>query len=658
MKYAQRIHYMAYSDEDNYKLLLEYLEKHRDMLDELALFTECYHHGNHPLDDFQKVCDILKVRIQDLKARGFKNVGVNMLDTIGHIDEGYSVFEPSPFQHITDRFGNVSKSCICPNDPQFKEYITRKYQMLAKTDPDFIWVDDDIKIFYNGVTFGCFCDNCVARFNGVHHSHFTKEELIEKLNDPNEKMLRGFWVSRVAHLIGEVLATIKDAVYSVHPDMPLGFMTQKQSWSTYHGCDFDLWFNQLSASRGRPGEGFYFDDTPQNVYVKALETARQMEEYPAIVTDIQYEIENFPYHKLQKSATIVDTECKLAIVHGMNGVLGNIMRIDKAVDYRDVEKIADAIHASKPILDSACEYAKDGFTYGFYPAISAKYDAVKPLREGDNFFASYEGTDSDVTEVYALGMIGVPLSMNYKKASGVILRGNLVDGYNDTELKDFLSRGVIVDGLALKRLYERGFGEYTGVKITGEYVDGVCEKFTDDEVNGEFAGEERDTRIAFWPKPAYSLEPLSDKTRAVCNLIDYNGNTRGACVTLYENELGGRVCVLGYSAFRSLYSVAKYSQIQNITDYLLKGQRPVKINECCKASVVTRACDSGILCGITSLGVDILKDLQIEFKGKKQVFEICADGEKALEVVSQSNDATVCKINNVNPFETKVLIAK
>ena len=75
--------------------------------------------------------------------------------------------------------------------------------------------------------------------------------------------------------------------------------------------------------KGRPGEGFYDDTEPQGVYVKVLSTARQAAEYPAMVTDVQYEVENFPYHDFQKSRRITLDECTLALAAGMNGVLLN-----------------------------------------------------------------------------------------------------------------------------------------------------------------------------------------------------------------------------------------------------------------------------------------------------------------------------------------------
>ncbi len=658
MKYAQRVHYANYADDGQYKILVGFLEEHRSLIDEITLFTEDFHHGYHPLDKFQNVCDILKTRISDLKSKGFKNVGVNMLDTIGHIDEGYTIFDKSPFQHITDPYGNVSESCICPNAPGFKEYITKKYIMLAKADPDFIWVDDDIKIFYNGVKFGCFCDNCLAEFNRLNGYDFTREQLAKALCDPSQAQLRSKWVIWISELIGNLLGVIKDAVYSVNPDIKMGFMTQRQSWSTYHNCDFEMWFNKLNAVRGRPGEGFYFDDIPQNVYIKALETARQSEEYPSAVTDIQYEIEDFPYHKLQKSAVVVDTECKLAALQGINGILANTLRIENVSSHEDAGNITDRLEKSKSLLDRTCEYAKNGNTYGFYPAVSSRYDMRRPLRDSETFFSFYDGINNDIYPVYTLGMIGIPLTMNSTGAQGVILKGNLSDGYTDGELKEFLSRGVIMDTATLKLLWERGLGEYTGVKIDGEFFDGVCEKYASDPVNEGFEGELFDTRISFWNNTANSLKKVKDGVRTVCELVDYLDNVKGPCMTLYENELGGRVCVIGYSPFRSPASVSKRAQMQRIAEYLLKGSIPVKISDCCKACNVIRVCEDHILYGVTNLSLDILEDISLEIKDKKDCFMLTDDGEEKLECRHGEENKTQTRITRIYPFETKIFVIK
>jgi len=88
---------------------------------------------------------------------------------------------------------------------------------------------------------------------------------------------------------------------------------------------FGRWFTALEATKARPGGGFYTDAMPLEMIGKALECGCQRASLPGAVTDVQYELENFPYQRLKKSATAVVNECSLALAYGLNGVAFNML---------------------------------------------------------------------------------------------------------------------------------------------------------------------------------------------------------------------------------------------------------------------------------------------------------------------------------------------
>jgi hypothetical protein len=66
-------------------------------------------------------------------------------------------------------------------------------------------------------------------------------------------------------------------------------------------------------------------------------------------------------------------------------------------------------------------------------------------------------------------------------------------------------------------------------------------------LNGPFAGRKRDGRQSFWKGPAALLRPLSATAQPLSRLIGYAGDELCPCAMgVFENELGGRVCVAGY----------------------------------------------------------------------------------------------------------------
>ncbi|MDR2072382.1 MAG: hypothetical protein LBP60_02990, partial [Spirochaetaceae bacterium] len=325
MKLAQRLPYHSWRQDEGFKKILDFCLSYSDCLDELTFLTNYIHYGYYPLDAVREDCGILEKRIAAFRENGFSSVGINELVTVGHINEGYA-YNKSPFAPITGFDGQESKTCFCPSHEDMKQYIAEKYRILARTKPDFIWVDDDIKYFWNGVKFGCFCNTCMARFNKIAGTHYDRETLVKAMNKPDAVELRGVFVQDISDKISELLGIIKDAILGVDPRIKTGFMTQHQGWSTFNGMSFSDWFPALGAVKGRPGEGYYDDGIPENVCIKALSAARQASEYPPSVRDVQYEVESFPYHLFQKSRLITLDECTLAMASGMNGVLLNTIK--------------------------------------------------------------------------------------------------------------------------------------------------------------------------------------------------------------------------------------------------------------------------------------------------------------------------------------------
>ena len=91
-------------------------------------------------------------RVRALKQAGIPSVGINVLTTIGHNNEAWDYNVPLPFQPMVGHDGAVSKGCGCPNTKPFREYVQAKYALIAKARPDFIWVDDDIRMHQRGIS--------------------------------------------------------------------------------------------------------------------------------------------------------------------------------------------------------------------------------------------------------------------------------------------------------------------------------------------------------------------------------------------------------------------------------------------------------------------------------------------------------------------------
>jgi len=111
---------------------------------------------------------------------------------------------------------------------------------------------------------------------------------------------------------------------------------------------------------------------------------------------------------------------------------------------------------------------------------------------------------------------------------------------------------------------------------------GMMERFTGDELNGGSAGQLRDARIEFWGNArgmADILEPVATGVRILTTLEDYFYRPQGPSMTAFENELGGRVVVMGYAPWIFLHSVGKRLQLQNVADWISRGTMPVRVEQ-------------------------------------------------------------------------------
>lgn len=206
--------------------------------------------------------------------------------------------------------------------------------------------------------------------------------------------------------------------------------------------------------------------------------------------------------------------------------------------------------------------------------------ARRSVRPGESWLGWGAGRHN-INIPKVLGDIGLPLASD-TPACGAVLCGHVADAFSDDELKAMLARGVLMDSTALELLTERGLGHLTGVRLARRLDNGMRELFTDDPMNARAAGEIRDARIEFWGDArgmADVLEPIAQGVRVLTTIEDYFARPQGPGMTAFENELGGRVVVMGYAPWIFLHSVGKRLQLQNAADWISRDTMPVRVDE-------------------------------------------------------------------------------
>lgn len=587
---SQRLYQDRYWDDEDFEKVLALFAAYGDCVDEAALMSETTMNAFFPMEAFEKTIPRLTDRIARLRACGVRSVGVNVLCTIGHHGEASRYPDDGRFQPLINWDGTQAKGCYCPNDPAFMAHIRRKYALVARAKPDFIWVDDDVRVqMHDAALFPCFCPFCIKRFNTANGTAFTRETLVRRLNSPKGGKWREKWVNHNSDMITRLCGEIEQAVHAVAPEIALGFMHCNDGMSTYSGSDYPRWLQALKCSKLRPGGGLYSDRMPLSYIEKAVECARSRDRYAGLATDLQYEYEQFPNQRFLKSCYMASLECLTVMANGFNGVAFDVLKLEPGGSLDDWLPFMDMIRQNRRLWQAVVRETEGYHNEGANPLLPADYERRRSVDaegwftlpnkpEGYGNFAEIMHVSHTATlRSYSLNEIGIPLTAESGRQAVTILEGHTPEALDDRALREIFSGGVLLDREALRCLEAMGQGGLCGVRTGAEYTNNIMERFTDDPLNAGDAGEIRDPRVSLMREPCAALIPEEEGVRVLCELIDMDRQAVGPCCTLYENALGGRVAVVSASPFRLNLSSAKIRQLQEIFDWLSRGRMPLRL---------------------------------------------------------------------------------
>jgi hypothetical protein len=596
-----RIGVPVWLSESRYRELLGWFEKHKGVTDEITFFTSATH-PPLPLDEIDRRAQILADRITRAKALGYR-AGINVLATMGHHNENLPHSLTGDYTRVTDLEGNTCQGSFCPNDPNFQAYVRSLYRRVAEAHPDYIWVDDDVRLAgHMPISLTCFCDRCLALFEREAGTKFTRSSLKAALfGGPPDIRLewRKKWVAHNRATVARLLALIEETVHQERPQLPLGFMTGERF---YEGYDFDGWAQALAgASRApvywRPGGGFYEDSSMPGLVGKSHEIGRQVSLLPPEIVTIESEIENFPYQLLRKAAHTTVLEAASHMAAGCTGAAFNVLSFHDE-PLAEFEPMLAAIRQARPFLDLLAAQFQRSSPAGLWAAWNKDSWAADPGMLG---------------QAPPLWEIGLPAAYSSKNAAVTLLFAQNVATFSDDEIESVLATGVYMDAETLSALNRRGFGELTGMTVERALAEDCIEELTSDALNGPLQGRRRDGRQSFYHVPAYALTLADPGARSLARLVDYAGREKAAsCQAVFENRLGGRVAVSGYFPWSFLHSLSKTAQMKSLMRWLSRERLPAYVASFHKANVWVREPRAGELAvAVINSSLDPALDLDL-----------------------------------------------
>lgn len=573
--------------------VLDLLDANKGVVDELALFSG-FTHPPLPLETVYNYSPAMKAAILAAKARGY-GCGVNILSTMGHHSENLDNSLQGDYTRRTDLDGKICPGSFCPNDESFvREYVVPLYTVITQTQPDFIWIDDDVRSGHGGIGPDCFCAHCLVEFAKLSGTLYTRETIADRLNngDPQEKLaFRKLWLQGKRDTVNRLFETIEKTVHGINPAVKLGFMTGERYADGY---DFDTQAGILAGPEKqevmwRPGGGFYRDTSPKEMAGKAHDIGRQIALLPQDVRSIQSEIENFNYEALGKSIHINAAEVSAYIAAGCTGAALNIMNL-----YEDIalEKghLLKEIKTLRPFYDALAAAQGRLLTQGVFTGWNKDSEAACNLR--GKWFGPPEGINPHFADEWF--EIGIPMAYSPEQAQMAMFRSFSPYSFTEEHLLGWLAKGVYLDGPALETLNEMGYGALTGFKVTGYNEIDCIEVLNDHTLNAGQQGRMRDCRQSFWQYPCAMLEPTADGAQSLAKAVDYGDKIKAACsMGVFENKLGGRVCVAGYYPWSFVLSHAKSEQCKSVVRWLTKDALPAYVSSLHKVGLWARANNGG-----------------------------------------------------------------
>jgi len=572
-----RIGVGQWRSDDRYRELLALFQKYRGVTDEITFFTSATH-PPLPLDELQRRCEVLARRIWQAKTLGYR-AGINVLATIGHHNENLPHSLTGDHTRVTDPDGNVSPGSFCPNDPRLQAYIRDLYRIVARANPDYIWVDDDVRLAgHMPIGLTCFCERCVALFAQESGTAYTRATLKAALfDDALERSLptRRAWLVHNRATIGRLLALIERTVHAERPGLPLGFMSGERF---YEGYDFDQWAKALAGPANapvywRPGGGFYEDTSTAGLAGKSHEIGRQVSLLPPDVVSIQSEIENFPYHRLKKAAHITALEAASHLGAGCTGAAFNVLSgNDEPLD--EFEPMVATLWRTRPLFDLLAKHLGRAHPVGLFAAW-----------DKDSWAA---GTGM-LGQAPAVWEIGLPAAYGPDGAVITLLFPPSVATLSDDQLRGVLSGAVYMDAETLEALNRRGFGELTGLTVERALREDCIEELTAHPLNGAFVGRQRDARQSFYHVPGHVLRLADPRAQTLARLVDYVGAEKAAAsMAVFENRLGGRLAVCGYYPWSFLHNLSKSAQMKSVMRWLSRDRLPAYVGSFHKVNLWAR----------------------------------------------------------------------
>ena len=506
-------------------------------------FGEEQNNGHEPLERIQQWIDASRPYRDALKARGIA-VSLNPWHTLLHSDSGRTLKPDQNWQTMVDADGCEARAVACPLDADWQAYYLETLKLYAREDFRVVWIDDDIR-YHNHAPLkwgGCFCPQHVTEFNRRAGTNASRDEIVRACLAAGEPHpWRGIWLDMWQDTQLEFLAKCRVTLEAGGAKM--GLMSSLMEAHSAEGRRWGDWWKTFSGDHApvhRP-HFWAYSDAPGSHLIHGIAHLDQNRSIQPAEIESGPEIENFPYGRWNKSYRQTFAQMAVGLTLGATNL--NVSLFDFMGNRTDDDPTRTAfLKRIRPNLD---------FLSDKFPMTLRSTGVGVPWSEdlGRRIHLSENASWADMQIsargwAYWLGAAGLAFSARAQDAVNA-LAGASVWGLDDDQIRGFLSKGLLLDGVAAEILVQRGFGSLIGIQSARMVTQ-------NDLLYSVESGAD-----ALYPQISVNNKPhtkkimqakLAEGAQPVSQLLDPQQNVVGHGAFTFENTLGGRVAVVPWNA--------------------------------------------------------------------------------------------------------------
>lgn len=427
---------------------------------------------------------------------------------------------------------------FCPLDPRYRAYIRETAEKLASCHPCLILSDDDVRSFSPKAE--CFCPLHTAEFNrraGTSFSPDAFRDFIRK--QPQSSREQDIFSDLQRETILGVCQLIREGISAVDPSIPAGVCQPGWIWEM---ARVPHYARAIAAPGQTPflrlANGQYTENSPKwDLHPNVLATSTSMIEAGAGVFLLD-ESDTWPHNPWAKSAAAFHAKLVTSAFLGLKGAKLWFVNCHKQ-GYPVSRNYTDILAVHRGYYDALARMSSQSSPCG----------VLIPCHKGFPFHSVFSPArtmpyDDNGWVQSVFGVFGIPFRPTYDYSEGgiyAVAGDKAVARFTDEELRQLLSRRILIDGDAAVALVKRGFGDLIGVSAS--------------EAKPQYTGERDEATGNDMVFPMSSQAPIFETrpgTRTLSSLVwrAYSGAsdfTRAAPgATLCTNALGGTVLVTAY----------------------------------------------------------------------------------------------------------------